>query len=156
MQLFLWHACVCLLAILARTETSRNRISDAFLMFKTVLVDPFDAGTLLYLSVGSFCERHRTKLLICFNDEHAIRGQVNGSGFERRAKRRACKDVSPCYRACSDTQTHISALGNAHGSGKHRCRICCGRAFLRMLWCGQAYGYGSSLTRLVSISLPRA
>src|SRR5271169_957852 len=87
------------------------------------------------------------------NDEHAIRRQVNGSGFERGAKRYSLKDVLACDGACSHAQTRISVVGSTHGIGQHCCCIARGCAFLRMLWCVHASREGSSLTRCVCISL---
>jgi len=130
-----------------------NRM-DSFSGYGVHQAQPFDAGTLLSLNVESFCVRHRTKPVNYYNDEHAIRRPANASGFERRAKRHALKDVLACDEACSHTQAPISVLGSTHGFGKHCCRITSGRAFLWMLWCGDPFQEDSSLTRRVSIPLP--
>jgi len=43
-----------------------------------------------------FRVKHRTKPDNCLNDEHAVRSQAKGSGFERRAKRHSFKDELAC------------------------------------------------------------
>src|SRR5580693_496851 len=43
-----------------------------------------------------FRVKHRTKPVNWHNDEHAVRSQANGSGFERPAKRHSFKDELAC------------------------------------------------------------
>jgi hypothetical protein len=100
-----------------------------------------------------FSHTTRTKIVNQCNDEHATRRQVNGGEFGRRAESPSLKDVSSCNQAWSDTQIHISVLCNTGGSGKHCCGVVSGRAFLRVLWRGQASRKVSSLARCVSVSL---
>src|SRR5260370_39068973 len=75
---------------------------------------PFDAGTLLCLSIESSCTGLRTMPVNWYNDEHAIRDQVNGSGFERRAKERAVKYVA------SDERWSYSHNSSMYADRTHR------------------------------------
>src|SRR6476660_3089266 len=110
----------------------RTRTSPAeFLRF--FQAQPFDSGTLPSLSIESVPISHPTKPVDCCNDEHAIHRHVNGSKFERHAKRHSPKDRWACVEACSHIQTPASDVGSSRGFGKHCCRITRGRAFLWML-----------------------
>src|SRR5580700_10228127 len=131
-----------------RTRTSPARFPYFF------QAQPFDAGTLRSLSIESFPISLLSKLVDRCNYEHASHSQVNGRRFERRAKRHSLKGLLACVEACSHIQTPISDVGSSRGVGKHCCRITRGRAFLWVLWCGDAPREDSSLTRRVSISLP--
>src|SRR5271156_206469 len=115
----------------------------------------FDAGSLVSLIVKFFCIGRRTTPVNWYNNEHAIRGQVNGSGFERRAKRHALKRVLAGNSVWSDTRNNSSLLGSAHGFGQHGCRSDGGGAFFWMLRRGQVSWEDSPVARRVSVSLAK-
>src|SRR4030095_9847552 len=144
--LFYLDSACCPAPGIKRTRTSLAR-------FPRYQAQPFDAGTLRSLSIEYFHISHRTKPVDWCKYERAIHRQVNPGIFERRPKRHSFKDLLACVEACSHIQTPISDVGSTYGFGKHCCRIARGRAFLRMLWRGQASREDWSLTRRLSISL---
>src|SRR5271156_945821 len=147
--------------MVTRNETHRTFIPLSAGQATTPLVwlalnqaQTFDAGSLVSLIVEFLCIGRRTTPVNWYNNEHAIRGQVNGSGFERRAKRHSLKRVLAGISPWSYTRTNSSLLGSAHGFGQHGCRSAGGGAFDRVLWRGQASREDSPVARRVSVSLP--
>ena len=91
---------------------------------------PFDAGTLLSLSIESFAYHTRRSPSILGTMNMLFDRQINGGTFERRTERQlAQRAYWHALRPANIPELLISDAGSTRGFGKHCCRITRGRVF---------------------------